>query len=149
MVTFPNLKSTTSAHVKAGRTAGTLMDEIEKRLRDTADECIRRYEVWAKNRHDGQTRENMQEAIHELRKVASRLEVELAISEREELAMRPIPIPPHRAARDRAQQTPPQDDDAGNRAPPAPSGAPMGPGGVAVSRLPRRRRPEGEGGTPE
>lgn len=127
------------------------MDEIEKRLRDTADECIRRYEVWAKNRHDSATRENMQEAIHELRKVASRLEVELAISEREELAQRPIPIPPHRAARDRVAQSPPQDDDAGNRASPPPGGSSSaaGPAGVSIRSLPRRRRPEGETTPPE
>lgn len=125
------------------------MDEIEKRLRDTADECIRSYEVWSKNRHDSETRENMQEAIHELRKVASRLEVELAISEREELAQRPIPIPPHRAARGRIQQPPQQDDDTGNRAPPVLSPGSPPPGGVSVSRLPRRRRPEGEGAPQE
>ncbi|MCB9978094.1 MAG: hypothetical protein H6862_00590 [Rhodospirillales bacterium] len=120
------------------------MDEIEKRLRDTADECIRSYEVWSKNRHDGETRENMQEAIHALRKVASRLEVELAISEREELAQRPIPIPPHRAARGRVQQAPQQDDDTGNRAPPVASSGSPAPGGVTVSRIQRRRRPDTE-----
>jgi hypothetical protein len=37
------------------------------------------------------------EAVHELRKVAARLEIEMAISERNEVASKPIPIPSHRA----------------------------------------------------
>lgn len=114
------------------------MDEIENRLRTAADACIGKYGEWRANRHDGGTRESLQDAIHELRKVSSRLEVELAISEREELAQRPIPIPPHRAARERPQQGGGQEDDfAGNRAVPNATQ-----GGVPVSsRLQRRRRP--------
>lgn len=117
------------------------MDEIENRLRAAADTCIGKYGEWRAQRHDGGTREALQDAIHELRKVASRLEVELAISEREELAQRPIPIPPHRAARERPQQPGPVEDDlAGNRNLDAP---PQGghSGGIPVSRLQRRRRP--------
>ncbi len=113
------------------------MDEIENRLRAAADTCIGKYGEWRAKRHDGDTREALQDAIHELRKVASRLEVELAISEREELAQRPIPIPPHRAARERPQQPSPVEDDlAGNRNLDATSQ-----GGIPVSRLQRRRRP--------
>lgn len=126
------------------------MDEIENRLRAAADACIGKYGEWRANRHDGDTREALQDAIHELRKVSSRLEVELAISEREELAMRPIPIPPHRAARERPPQAP-EDDSMGNMAPP--SVGPRAHTGVSVSRLQRRRRPEpgapSGGGQPE
>lgn len=120
------------------------MDEIENRLRTAADVCIGKYGEWRANRHDGGTREALQDAIHELRKVASRLEVELAISEREELAQRPIPIPPHRAARERPQQSSQVEDDfAGNRA------APSTQGGIPVSsRLQRRRRPPQDSAAP-
>lgn len=79
------------------------MDEIEKRLREGSEACYNCYEAWKKNQKDGKAREDLQEAIHELRKIASRLEIELAISERDEMAQKPIPIPPHRDAQRRGQ----------------------------------------------
>lgn len=78
------------------------MDEVEKRLRETSDNCFKAYEVWSKDQKNGSARENLQESIHELRKVASRLEIELAVSERNEMAQKPIPIPPHRDAKHRS-----------------------------------------------
>ena len=75
------------------------MDEIEKRLRETADNCIKAYEVWGKSKKNAEARERLQEAVHELRKVAARLEIEVAVSERDEMTQRHIPIPPHRASR--------------------------------------------------
>lgn len=77
------------------------MDEIEKRLREGADNCIKFYEAWRANEKDSKGREALLEAVHELRKVAARMEIEMAISERNEMAARPIPIPPHRASRKR------------------------------------------------
>ncbi len=77
------------------------MDEIEKRLREGSENCYNCYETWRKNKKDIKGIEGLQEAIHELRKIASRLEIELAISERDEMAQRPIPIPPHRDAQRR------------------------------------------------
>lgn len=127
------------------------MDEIEKRLREGSENCYNHYEAWKKSQKDGAAREALQESIHELRKIASRLEIELAISERDEMAQRPIPIPPHRDAQRRGQ---PQDADAqdfGNedsfnqqqRGPRPQHGA-----GGGQSRHPRRlaRRSEGGGG---
>lgn len=78
------------------------MDEIENRLRETSDNCFKSYELWRKDQKNGQVRESLQDAIHELRKVASRLEIELAVSERNEMAQKPIPIPPHRDAKHRS-----------------------------------------------
>lgn len=75
------------------------MDEIDKRLRETADRCIKAYDGWSKAKKDISAREELMEAVHELRKVASRVEIEVAVSERDEMAMRPLPIPPHRASR--------------------------------------------------
>lgn len=75
------------------------MDEIEQRLRESTDACIKSYESWRAKEKDAGVREALQEAVHELRKVASRLEIEMAISERGEMADRPLPIPPHRSSR--------------------------------------------------
>lgn len=82
------------------------MDEIEQRLRDSADRCFTCYEAWRGNEKDAGAREALQDAVHELRKVASRVEIELAVSERKEMAQRPIAIPPHRDARGRHQAPP-------------------------------------------
>ena len=75
------------------------MDKIDDRLRETSSRCITAYESWSKNQKDAAAREELREAIHELRKVSSRLEIEMAVSERDEMAQKPIPIPPHRASR--------------------------------------------------
>ena len=75
------------------------MDEIEQRLRTATENCINSYDAWSKNQKDGEVREKLMEAVHELRKVAARLENGIAISKRDEMAARPIPIPPHRASR--------------------------------------------------
>lgn len=86
------------------------MDDIEKRLRDAADSCIKSYEAWQKDKKVGADRDSLMEAIHELRKVAARLEIDIAVSERSEMASRPLPIPPHRSSSRRAQGA---SDDAG------------------------------------
>lgn len=75
------------------------MDEIEKRLSETAEACVKSYATWRKDPKEGTNREVLMEAVHELRKVAARLEIEIAISERDEMAAKPIPIPPHRSSR--------------------------------------------------
>lgn len=86
------------------------MDEIIERLKTASSECIKIYEDWHKNSQSTQVREALQESIHELRKVASRLEIEVAMSERDQMASKPIPIPPHRSSRKKH----PQDQDHGN-----------------------------------
>jgi hypothetical protein len=77
------------------------MDEIEKRLRETSDHCFKSYDDWRKDQKNTATRAALQDAVHELRKVASRLEIELAVSDRNEMTQKPIPIPPHRDAKHR------------------------------------------------
>jgi ElaB/YqjD/DUF883 family membrane-anchored ribosome-binding protein len=73
------------------------MSEIKQRLQETAENCLKQYEAWDAKKSDSETRENLQEAIHDLRKVASRLEIEIAISERENISSKPIAIPQHRS----------------------------------------------------
>jgi hypothetical protein len=75
------------------------MDEIEKRLRETTDACITSFEAWIKNNKNLESREALMESMHEVRKVISRVEIEIAISERDRLGARPLPIPPHRSSR--------------------------------------------------
>lgn len=75
------------------------MDEIAKRLEETSAACHKAYDLWSKDRRNADALEGLAEAVHELRKVASRLEIEMAASERDEITQRPIPIPPHRASR--------------------------------------------------
>lgn len=117
------------------------MDEIEKRLRDTSDNCFTAYETWQKDKKNGDAREALQETIHEMRKVTSRLEIEIAISEREQMSQKPIPIPPHRASGKRGgnndQGAMEFDDNQGSKGSRGKGGS--GQGG-------RKRRPSGGSG---
>lgn len=94
------------------------MDEIKQRLVQASDACVKAFEKWSSDQKNGGARETLQDTIHELRKVASRLEIELAISERDQNAAKPIPIPPHRAARGKggAHADAGMDDNFGNSA---------------------------------
>lgn len=128
------------------------MDEIEKRLREGSEHCFNCYEAWKKNQKDAAAREALMEAIHELRKIASRLEIELAVSERDEMAQRPIPIPPHRDAQRRGHAADENGngngndfDNAGNSYEPRQQPRPQhGRGPMQPRRL--GRRSEGSGG---
>lgn len=81
------------------------MDEIETRLRETADKCIKAYEGWSKSKKNIEARGILQESLHELRRVSARLEIEMASSERDEMTQRQIPIPSHRSARHRGESS--------------------------------------------
>lgn len=75
------------------------MDEIEKRLRESTEAFIKSFENWVAQNKNLESREGLMEAMHEVRKVVSRVEIEIAISERDRLGSRPIPIPSHRSQR--------------------------------------------------
>ncbi len=68
--------------------------DVQVRLRETAENCIRHYESWRAG-NDGET--ELTNGLHELRRVLARIEIELAASHADETAQRPIPIPLHRA----------------------------------------------------
>lgn len=127
--------------------------EIKERLKTTSEACLKCYEAWDGNDKDIKAREALQDAIHELRKVASRLEIELAISERDQMAQKPIPIPPHRDSRggknrgnnnnkggNKGSQND-QDDNAGN----ANNNNNSGPK-VEIQKKPRGRSPKKSSG---
>lgn len=103
-------------------------DNIKERLTTTSAECLKCYEAWKDNEKDEKAREAMQDAIHELRKVSSRLEIEMAKSERAQMTQKPLPIPPHRSSKNGPKGNRGEGaDDAGN-------------GGPTVQRKPQRRR---------
>lgn len=77
------------------------MEETQQRLKDASEACIKAYEAWGGSKKNAEAREQLQEAVHELRKVAARLEIEMASSERDEMTQRPLAVPPHRASRPR------------------------------------------------
>ena len=72
---------------------------VTDRLKETSANCIKSYDAWMKDMKDPSIREELQAHIHELRKVASRLEIDIAMSERDQMRSKRIPIPPHRSAK--------------------------------------------------
>ena len=91
------------------------MDEIETRLKDSSEKCMQAYSAWKDKKNDVELRGALQEAVHELRKVSARLEIEIATSERDQMAQKPIPVPPHRSARRKSGgKSDDSDDSRGN-----------------------------------
>lgn len=88
------------------------MDEIQTRLKDSSEKCIQAYTAWKDKKSDVELRGALQEAVHELRKVSARLEIEIATSERDQMTQKPIPVPPHRSARRRGPSQSDDQDDA-------------------------------------
>ena len=70
---------------------------IQERLKETSQNCLDAFMNWEGQKKDSKAQEALHAAIHELRKVSSRLEIELAMSEREQLSSKPLPIPAHRS----------------------------------------------------
>lgn len=74
------------------------VDNVEARLRETARTCLSTYRTW--RQQPGETSiQSLSDAVHELRKALARIEIDMSASRKEEQAIRPIPIPAHRAAR--------------------------------------------------
>lgn len=91
----------TPASAEAPRAAGQPtppVDAVEGRLRDTAKACISAYRGWRQQPSEA-TIQALSETVHELRKALARVEIDMSASRREEQAIRPIPIPAHRASR--------------------------------------------------
>ncbi|KAA0584994.1 hypothetical protein HUE56_22815 (plasmid) [Azospirillum oryzae] len=91
----------TSAAPEAPRAPGQPtppVDAVEGRLRDTAKACISAYRGWRQQPSEA-TIQSLSETVHELRKALARVEIDMSASRREEQAIRPIPIPAHRASR--------------------------------------------------
>ena len=76
------------------------VDAIEARLRETARACLVAYRGWRQGPAETGL-QTLNDAVHDLRKVLARIEIDMSASRREEQALRPIPVPQHRAARQR------------------------------------------------
>ncbi len=72
-------------------------DNIQERLKETSQACLDAFINWETKKKDLRAQEELHAAIHELRKVSSRLEIELAMSERDQVTSKPLPIPAHRS----------------------------------------------------
>ncbi len=106
-------------------------DDIATRLQETSKNCLTAYSAWDGKKKDKKAQEDLHVAIHELRKVSSRLEIELAISEREQSTAKPLPIPSHRS-HNKGPQTSILDDNRSNT-----GGTP-----TVQKSAPKRRRPQ-------
>lgn len=84
--------------------------DVQQRLKEATEHCLSCYAAWTEDKSDTKSREKIMEAVHELRKVAARLEIELAVSERDQMSNNPIPIPSHRSAQYRGRK---KDDQQG------------------------------------
>jgi hypothetical protein len=115
------------------------MDEIETRLKDTSEKCVEAYCAWKEKKNDAELRGGLQEAVHELRKVSARLEIEIATSERDQMTQKPIPVPPHRSARRKGGSPNGQDGGGNAQEPSAPVSAPPESTGPKME-IKRRRR---------
>ncbi len=117
------------------------MEEIEQRLKESTQACIKSFENWVKENKSLEAREDLMETMHEVRKVVARVEIEIAISERDRLGSRPIPIPPHRSSmKQQAGENEGMDEEAfdmGGQPPRAPQGG----GGRRNHQQGRGRRP--------
>lgn len=103
------------------------MDDIQSRLNETSARCLSAYSAWDNGKGDDKAKEELNEAVHELRKVAARIEIEMAVSDRDPKKAKRIPIPEHRDARKGVKAQQPAGDD---HAEPTPT----------VEMKPRRRR---------
>lgn len=74
------------------------VDAVEARLRETARGCLSAYRTWRQTPGESSI-QALSDAVHDLRKALARIEIDMSASRREEQAIRPIPIPAHRAAR--------------------------------------------------
>lgn len=117
------------------------MEEIEQRLKESTQACIKSFENWVKENKSLEAREELMETMHEVRKVVARVEIEIAISERDRLGSRPIPIPPHRSSmKQQAGENEGVDEEAFDMGGQPPRG-PQGGGGRRNHQQGRNRRP--------
>lgn len=82
------------------------MEDIQTRLKETSQNCLDAFAAWENKKQDIKAQEVLHAAIHELRKVSSRLEIELAVSERDQMTSKPLPIPSHRSNSKGADNSP-------------------------------------------
>lgn len=89
--------------------------DTKTRFETTSKTCYDAYAAWLANQKDNAARTTLSESIHELRKVLSRLEIEVAVSERKDSRQKPLSAPSHRnAGRPQHQNDDDNSDDDGD-----------------------------------
>lgn len=73
-----------------------LESKTESRFETTFKSCFEAYNAWSEDQLNREKRNGLVEAIHDIRRVIARLEIEIAMSESKERASNPIPIPTHK-----------------------------------------------------
>jgi len=82
-------------------------ENTAQRLQETAAKCLNSLDAWNKDLKDNEARNTLLESVHELRKVTSRLEIDIAMNDRKALNARPIPVPEHKSKIDRKKDQKP------------------------------------------
>ncbi len=77
--------------------------DTQTRFETTSKDCYDAYIVWKNAPQDIEARGTLNSCIHELRKVVSRFEIEVAVSERQDSRQKPLAAPAHKNADRRAQ----------------------------------------------
>lgn len=73
------------------------------RLQETYKQCLSGYESWQKDQKDSSAREALMQTMHDLRRVLSRMEIEILTSQSDARNAQPLPVPPHRSKRPMSQ----------------------------------------------
>lgn len=81
-------------------------ENTAQRLQETAAKCLSSLDSWNKNLKDLDARESLLEAVHELRKVTSRLEIDIAMNDRQVVNAKPLPVPEHKSKMEKKNRPP-------------------------------------------
>jgi hypothetical protein len=81
----------------------TPQQPADQRMDEAARACAEAYRAWKSQSADGKGAQSLSDAVHDLRKVIARMEIELSASRREEV--RPLPVSAYRANRSSPQQS--------------------------------------------
>lgn len=81
-------------------------ETTSQRLQETAAKCLSSLDAWNNDLTDENARETLQDAVHELRKVTSRLEIDIAMNDRKNTNAKPMPIPEHKSKMEKKKQKP-------------------------------------------
>ncbi len=71
-------------------------EKTAERFANRSENFFKAYEAWEKEQLCSEKRDDLRKALHSMRKVLARVEIEMALSESKERAKNPMPIPTHR-----------------------------------------------------
>lgn len=71
-------------------------EKTAERFANRSENFFKAYEAWEQEQLCSEKRDVLRKALHSMRKVLARVEIEMALSESKERAKNPMPIPTHR-----------------------------------------------------